>query len=262
MAFFETILSNSWVLLVVSLGFAFVVGFVKGITGFGLPMLMLSGLGIYLSFEVALGCLILPALVTNFSQIARSSVREMVAICKEFKLFIVAFIVWLMLSSRLLNTVSSSELLLVCGVTVTAFAIQILIGLDWRLTRFGEAKAKLIYGSISGFFGGITAIWGPPLVSYLTDAKIEKTRHVQIQGFVYFLGSVVLAILLVENRLLTFDIFVFSCCLVVPAQLGMIGGQQIQNRISQHRFRQYTLYLLLLAGVNLARKGGTEIGWF
>ena len=59
------------VTLFIALGIAFCAGFVKGVVGFALPVVLISGLTLYLPAEVALAGLILPALVTNLAQARR-----------------------------------------------------------------------------------------------------------------------------------------------------------------------------------------------
>lgn len=46
-------------------------GLVKGVTGFAMPLIMISALSSFLTPDLALAGLILPTLVTNFSQAFR-----------------------------------------------------------------------------------------------------------------------------------------------------------------------------------------------
>ena len=43
--------------------------------------------------------------------------------------------------------------------------------------------------------------------------------------------------------------------MVVPAFVGMLIGQRINDRIDQTAFRRATLLVLFLAGLNLVRRG-------
>jgi uncharacterized membrane protein YfcA len=47
----------------------------------------------------------------------------------------------------------------------------------------------------------------------------------------------------------------FSILLVVPAVLGMWIGGRLHDRIDQRLFKQATLIVLLVAGLNLVRRG-------
>ena len=52
---------------VAALAIALLAGFVKGVVGFAMPMIMVSGFAMFLPKELALAGLILPTLVTNTS---------------------------------------------------------------------------------------------------------------------------------------------------------------------------------------------------
>ncbi|NNK15385.1 MAG: hypothetical protein HKP51_00610, partial [Sulfitobacter sp.] len=54
--------------LILALGIAFCAGFVKGVVGFAQPLVMISGLTLFLSPELALAGLILPTLIGNIFQ--------------------------------------------------------------------------------------------------------------------------------------------------------------------------------------------------
>ena len=45
---------------------------------------------------------------------------------------------------------------------------------------------------VAGFFGGLSGIWGPPLVMYLLALRLPKVEMVRVQCLSFLLGSVVL----------------------------------------------------------------------
>ena len=45
---------------------------------------------------------------------------------------------------------------------------------------------------VAGFFGGLSGIWGPPLVMYLLALELPKTEMVRAQSLSFLLGSAVL----------------------------------------------------------------------
>ena len=61
--------------LVLSFGVALLAGLVKGMVGFAMPMILISGLGSFLSPELALAGLILPTLATNAIQALQHAAR-------------------------------------------------------------------------------------------------------------------------------------------------------------------------------------------
>ena len=70
----DQILSLGPDLLIAASAVAVVAGFVKGATGFAMPMIMISGLGSFLAPEVALAALAMPTLVSNLWQAVRQGI--------------------------------------------------------------------------------------------------------------------------------------------------------------------------------------------
>jgi uncharacterized membrane protein YfcA len=76
-----------------------------------------------------------------------------------------------------------------------------------------------------------------------------------VQGVIYFLGAILLAVAHIGSGVLTAKTAFFSLCLVPPALLGMTFGMMLQDRMDQATFRRATLLVLFLAGLNLVRRG-------
>ena len=110
-------------------------------------------------------------------------------------------------------------------------------------------------GAFAGTIGGLSGVWGPPTVMYLTALNVAKTEHVRVQGVVYGAGSIALALAHLRSGILNAESLVFSGILVVPAALGMALGFAIQDKLDQERFRWAILLVLTLAGLNLVRRG-------
>jgi len=47
----------------------------------------------------------------------------------------------------------------------------------------------------------------------------------------------------------------FSALMIIPAMIGVWIGNRIQHRIDQVMFRKVTLWVLLIVGLNLIRRG-------
>ncbi len=102
--------------------------------------------------------------------------------------------------------------------------------------------------------GGLSGVWGPPTVAYLTALKTPKHDQIRIQGVIYGLGAVALFGAHLSSGILNRETLTLSALLVLPAVLGMLVGFRMQDRIDQIVFRRATLIVLLLAGLNLIRR--------
>ncbi len=228
-------------------------GIVKGMVGFALPMIMISLLGMFLPPDVALAGLILPTLVTNGFQALRQGPRAAWAAAKQFRVYLVMAAVLLVVSAQLYVLLPVWVLFLSIGLPVTAFSLMQLLGLRFHLTR-QSVPVEIAVGSVSGFIGGLSGVWGPPLVAYLTALHTEKRMQMRTQGVAFALGSVLLLLAHGASGVVRSDTLGFSALLCLPALLGMWLGGQVQDRIEQETFRRATLIVLLLAGLNLVRR--------
>ncbi|MEE9427500.1 MAG: sulfite exporter TauE/SafE family protein [Paracoccaceae bacterium] len=232
-------------------------GFVKGAVGFGMPMITISILGSFLAPEIALAALIVPTLVSNGWQALRGGWKAAWQSLVTFRLFIGALLFLIALSAQLVGRIPSSAMFLVIGVPVTVFAATQLIGWQFSIAPKHRKKSQLILGSIAGFIGGISGVWGPPTVAYLTATDVPKKDHIRVQGVVYGVGAVVLFFAHLKSGVLNATTLPLSLWLVIPAMIGMFVGFNVQDRLDQRRFRRATLIVLILAGLNLLRRGLT-----
>jgi uncharacterized membrane protein YfcA len=76
-----------------------------------------------------------------------------------------------------------------------------------------------------------------------------------VQGVVYGLGSVTLLAGHLRSGLLNAETAPLTAMLVVPALAGMAAGFAVGDRLDQERFRKATMAVLIVAGLNLIRRG-------
>ena len=106
-----------------------------------------------------------------------------------------------------------------------------------------------------GLIGGVSGIWGPPTVMYLTAIALPKADKIRIQGVIYGLGAVALIVAHLGSGVLHSQVLTVSALLVAPTLLGFWVGDKFQGRINQATFRRLTLCIRLVAGLNLLRRG-------
>ena len=232
-----------------------IAGVVKGMVGFAMPMIMISGMGSFVSPEVALAGLILPTLTTNGWQAMRQGPRAAIAAAVRFRTFLIVGFVALVISAQLVRIIPANVMLLMIGVPIVIFAVTQLMG---KVLTLGDNPPRWIEIAIAGFaglIGGFSGVWGPPTVAYLTALNVPKQEHVRAQGVIYGLGALALFGAHVGSGVINARTLPFSALLVVPALIGMWIGFKVQDRIDQSAFRKATLVVLLVAGGNLVRRG-------
>jgi hypothetical protein len=241
-----------WIIvLAITLG----AGFVKGAVGFAMPMIMISGFATVLPPDTALAALILPTLVTNVWQGGRDGLRAAWSSVRDFRLYLVAIAIAIALSAQLVNVLPQGALFLAIGLPIVAFAAMQLARVTFTVAPEHRRVADIGVGAVSGAVGGLSGVWGPPTVAYLTALGTEKRASMRIQGVIYGASSIVLAAAHLQSGVLNTTTLPVSAALVIPALIGTWIGFQVHDRMDPTRFRRWTQVVLLLAGLNLIRRG-------
>lgn len=239
--------------LILALTVTLFAGFVKGAIGFAMPLIMMGAFSGFLPADMALAGLILPTLILNISQAFRQGIAPAVASARRYWRILAATIIYIPISAQLFWAIPQNLFLLLLGLPITAFALAQLLGLPLTLRVQHRAKAEWISGTIGGLYGGVSGIWGPPLLVYLLSIGAQKIETVRVQGVVFLIGAIVLLVSHLFSGLLDGPALAFSALLIAPALVGQAVGFALQDRLDQVRFRRWTQILLVLTGLNLIR---------
>ncbi|HCQ67206.1 MAG TPA: hypothetical protein DIU07_19595 [Rhodobacteraceae bacterium] len=242
-------------LLFAAAGITLMAGFVKGAVGFAMPMIMISGLGSLFPPEIALAALILPTFIANLIQSLGDGLAVARDVVRRFWIFIVMMLIFLASSAQLVNLIPDQILFLIIGAPVVAFALFQLGGWRLRLDPVNRLRDELTLGGLAGFVGGLSAVWGPPLVAYLVAIDVEKREAIRAQGVIYGLGALALLIAHLESGVLNAATLPLSAAAIPPALAGLWLGSRLHNRMPQATFRRAMLVVLAVAGFNLVRRG-------
>lgn len=243
---------NQWVF---TLCITLLAGFVKGATGFALPMIMVSGLATIMPPETAIAALIVPTVLSNLWQSLRGGgISAAVEVTSRFKAYIVTMMICIVISAQLVAALPQDAVLLMIGLPVIALALFLLVGRVMYIDPSKRATADVVVGVASGFLGGLAGIWGPLTVTYLTAIDTPKKEQIRITGVMFGAGAIVLGLSHLHSGVLNARTIPFSMLLVLPVLLGQTLGNKVQDRLDQKKFRRATLIVLIIAGANLVRK--------
>ena len=242
-------------LLGAAIGIAVMAGVVKGVVGFALPLIMVSGLSSIMEPQLALAGIMIPVLFTNALQTLRQGFAAAIEAAREFWRYLAIVCVAILISAQGVAVIPTQVFYFVLGVPVVILALIQLFGVQLRIPPHRRNVAEWIVGIISGVLGGFAGTWGPTTVLYLLAIDTPKNRQMVVQGVIYGLGSVMLVVAHLQSGILNKDTAPFSAMLLFPALAGMWIGFQIQDRIDQAVFKKVTLIVLVIAGLNLLRKG-------
>jgi hypothetical protein len=228
-------------------------GFVKGAVGFAMPLILVSAFAVFLPQDLALAGLILPTLLTNISQAFRQGVEPAVQTARTYWRFLIAVVICIAVSAPFADAIPRTVYLLMLGVPITVFAALQLMGRSLAIQLHHRDRAEWGLGVVGGLYGGVSGIWGPPLLVFLLSTGADKLQMIRAQGVVFLIGAVMLLAAHLATGLANPQSLGFSAALSVPALAGLYAGYWVQDRLDQGRFRRWTQALLVITGLNMVR---------
>lgn len=221
-------------------------GFVKGVTGMGLPTVAMGVLGALLSPLAAASLLIVPSFITNVWQLmAGPHVGKLVA---RLWLMMIAIILGTLAGSAVLTSGDTSLATAALGAALVIYAAYTLLAQPLRIPSRAEGWLSPLVGLLTGIVAGGTGVFVIPAVPYLQALGLEKEDLVQALGLSFTVSTMALAGGLAWHGAYQFDNLAASALAIVPSLLGMWVGQKLRGRISPPVFRRWFLICLCVLG--------------
>lgn len=224
-------------------------GVVKGVTGIGIPMVSIALLSLVISVPQAVALLPVPILAANTWQAFRGG--RFRSSLQRFRLLIIALAVGMVIGAILLKHVDDRVLQAIIGVAVMVFSVTSLSTPTLQVPAGLEQPLGTAAGAVGGVLGGMSSLFGPPILMFLVSLKLPKDEFVAVVGAIYLLGGVFLLLALAGVRVLGVQELLLSALAAPPLLAGMALGQRLRERISQEAFRKGLLITVMLIGVSL-----------
>lgn len=230
----------------------FVAGLVKGVSGMGLPTVVMGLLGATLSPLTAASLATLPTFLTNVWQLlSGGSLRPLV---RRFRLMLALTFLATLGGAALIVRLDADLITTALGVVLALYAVYGLVAPPFSLSPTWEGR----FGPVSGLFtGAITGATGAavvPLVPFLQSLNLPKDDLVQALGLSFTVSSLALTLGLAWHGALQLDLGLLSLAATAPAVLGMLAGQGLRRRISQTLFRRMFFIAVALLGADMATR--------
>jgi len=230
-------------------------GIVKGAVGFAMPLIIVSGLSSLIDPKLAIASIILPIVISNGLQTFRHGLTPAIKAAKEHWRYILIVCVMIFATAQLVPFIPTTALYVVLGVPIVLLSLIQLLGFRLTIMPSQKSWAEWIIAIISGTLGGLAGTWAPTTVLYLLAINTPKTSQIVVQGVIFGVSSLTILVAHIQSGILNAHTTPFSVLLVPFALAGMWIGFHIQDRLNADRFRQITLIVLAIAGLNLLRKG-------
>lgn len=231
----------------------FVAGGVKGVIGLGLPLTAISIIGAVVDLRTAIAYIAIPVVATNLYQ-AFDGGRTPEMLRKYWVInlcsvagTVVGTQILFVVDPRILITLLGGVVILYVAINASRFRI--------RISDRAAPWAAPPLGILSGLLTGTTGSVGIPIALYLQARDVDKENFLRAIALTFLISSSVLVLALLEKGAISRESAIISAVSLVPAFAGMAVGQRLRGRLSEDRFRAFVFMFLLIAAVNLIRKG-------
>ena len=230
-----------------------VAGFVKGVVGMGLPVVVLGVLATPLGLKEAMALMLMPSLLSNLWQGLTGG--GLVDILKRFWSFFTAAALGIWIGVGILAGGRETLLLGMLGFMLCAYAG--LASSRFRPTPPGPAQERWLgplAGGLGGVMFGMTGMFIVPGILYLQALGLRRDLLVQAMGVTFLVISTSLAVSMAGRKMMPTHLILLSALAFVPTIGGMMLGSRCRQRISEEGFRRLILAALFASGLyNLGR---------
>ncbi|MGI9206273.1 MAG: sulfite exporter TauE/SafE family protein [Woeseiaceae bacterium] len=224
----------------------FLAGFVKGVVGFGFPIIVLVILTLTIGLFEALAILIVPTLVTNIWQALSGPYLS--AVLQRMWLYFVCSAVGILIASRFLTVVNVELLTGLLGGVLLFFALTRLLNFHITVDRAKEPLLSVVLGTVNGGLTGFTGSFMVPSVLYMQALGFSKDMLVQAMGMFFAISTLMLTISLGTNSLLGGDSLKLSVVALIPSFTGIYLGRWARKQVDELQFQKIFLSALLVLG--------------
>jgi len=228
-------------------------GAVKGLVGIGIPLVSLSLLSLFLPLADAVVLLPVPIIVANVWQSIVTP--HFVSAIRRFWPLVLAMLIGTVAGAHVLTALDAESLNLLVGTLVVLFTLSSIMNPELRLPVRFERGVGVVAGAVGGFMGGISALFGPPIILYLTSLRLDRESFVGVISSIYLCSAVGLVIVFGSVGVMSQVQFVESAVASVPLMLGVWAGQRFRGGIREAVFRKLLLVVVLGVGVRLILLG-------
>lgn len=227
-------------------------GIVKGVLGIALPLISIPLLAFIMPIQSAIAVIAAPVLISNLEQFRRAEGRR--AIIQRLWPLLSTLVVGLVIGVQLLAESDAEVILLLLAGAIVVFVTVNLLTPSLRLPTHLERPLGFLVGGVAGLLGGMTSIYGPPIVIYILAMRPSRESFIAYMAVILLTGTIPLYIALAYFGILGINEALLSLLLVAPVLAGMAVGRRLRSLIPEERFRVAIMVMLLLIAANLVRK--------
>jgi len=221
-------------------------GTVKGIVGFGLPLVSITLLTPLYGLVDAIAVMVLPAMVTNFWQALNGG--RVTSLWKRLWPLYLSGAVSTVIATSALVQIDVQWPTVLLGSVILAYS---LVGLTaWQPAEPGRRETWLspATGVVTGLITGLTGVLVFPLTIYFQALNLDRRALFQAMGIYLLMANVALALVFGWQSAFPEEITQLALIGIVAGFVGMALGQRIQAHLSAQQFKRVFFCSLAVVG--------------
>jgi uncharacterized protein len=231
-------------------------GVVKGVVSLGLPLTALPVLMLVVDVPAAINLLAVPIVLSNLLQAFEGGGTR--AMLRRFWLTMICLAVGTLVGTALFAALDQKVLLLSIGSFAVFFAIIALLQPHLVIPPTAERWLGPPVGFISGVIGGMSALFGPVLATYVVGLRLPPLLFVKAISILYVTAASMLLVGNIWHGTTGPRDIAISVLAMIPVYVGMLLGRRIRHRLDPEKFQLLVLLVVLVTGANMIRGG---LGW-
>lgn len=227
-------------------------GWVKGVVGMGLPLVVMGALGLVMAPVQAAALLVVPALVTNVWQFLAGPARR--SVTRRLLVMMLFVCIGTFPGIQFMTSGTSKWPSFVLGIVLALYAVTALFMPQLRVPARHEKSLSPLVGGVTGLLTGATGLSSVPSVPYLSALGLSKDELVQALGLTFAVSTLALGVALGATGHYDRNAMLASTGALLPALLGMFLGQLVRDRLDPVIFRRWFFSAMLAVGATMALK--------
>ena len=158
------------------------------------------------------------------------------------------------IGTHLLISIDRHRLSLVIGVSFLALAVLLLCLPRLRIGHRTARWSGPVVGFGAGVLGGMSAIFGPPMIAYMVSTGVDPHIFVKHMAILALTAAATMLMVLGASGAMSGGDFLMSAAALIPIQLGMPLGRWLRGKIKPNWFRVMVLVVLAASGLDMLRR--------
>lgn len=225
-------------------------GFVKGATGFGLPLLAVPALANILGPKMAVIIMSIPTLLAGVGMAIQTRSWEVIGAMGPLRWLIVTLVIGTVVGANLLAFLDTTVIGVAVGLTAMAFTVIALSGREIDIREQAGRWTPLL-GSFAGILNGTTNISGPLVAIYLRCLQLDKRTFISAINLLFTCTGLVQIFAYLQLGLYTSESLTLSLSACVPILIGIVVGLRANFLMGQKLFDRAVLVLIFVSGLRL-----------